>query len=419
MSCEVPQMGKFAIVIVCLCALLGQIRCFRKYRSEEEIKFRYRRAFSDDQDRRFGDDAKNLIVELHNFYRSNVTPPAADMKLLIWDDELEHLAQIWADRCMFRHGKPRSRYSKGVYGQKMYIGEDRSGYTAIRTWFTPGDQYEVKKRTCGTMEGCSHYMQVAWARSSRIGCGVKKCDARYMMVCNYFKSASYNEPIYTVGVPCSQCTDENEILCWNNLCVSRDQCERNRTFCEQEASCNLECHNCGQLNTSLCQCACPDGWDSRDCSHPCQNEHERCGLKPGFPSISACPLGNNEVQDVYCRKMCGKCNPVSEESANTCCEGKLCEKGYILNNSTCSCKKLCPGPLCDEYESEEEISTEEVDLIRQKELQLIHMEEFLKRKEKLLDEKENNLKQMELYLKEKEKFLKEQETLLRIENDFL
>ncbi|GBL77352.1 Peptidase inhibitor 16 [Araneus ventricosus] len=412
-------MEKWAIVVVCLCALLSQVAGLRKYRSEEDIKFRYRRAFSDDHDRRFGDDAKNMIVDLHNFYRSNVTPPAADMKLLVWDDELEHLAQIWADHCTFEHGKPRSTYSKGVYGQKIYIGPDRTGYTATRMWFGHGDQYDVRTRTCRAAGGCSYYMQVAWSRSSRIGCGVTKCDTRYIIVCNYFESAIYGQHMYAVGVPCSQCTDENEILCWNNLCISRDQCERNRTFCEQEASCNLECHNCGRLDTLSCQCACPDGWDSRDCSRPCQDEHERCRRSPGFPNNSSCRLSDNKVRDVYCRQMCGQCNPVSEESWNKCCAGKVCEEGYVLNTSTCLCKKLCPGPLCDEYESEEEIPTEETDLMRRKELQLIEKEELLNRKEKILEEKENNLKQMELYLKEKEKFLKKQETLLQIEIDQL
>ena len=59
----------------------------------------------------FPDTARSAMVEAHNVLRSRVAtgaetrgspgpqPPAADMKELVWDDELAAVAQRWAEQC--------------------------------------------------------------------------------------------------------------------------------------------------------------------------------------------------------------------------------------------------------------------------------------------------------------------------------
>ncbi|GFW15581.1 uncharacterized protein TNCV_4657211 [Trichonephila clavipes] len=119
----------------------------------------------------------------------------------------------------------------------------------------------------------------------------------------------------------------------------------------ETAICNLKCQNCGLLDKRACKCTCADGWDSPDCSRICKDDHQRCGMNPGFPTKASCSLNNFSIAKKYCRKMCRSCNPLIEHTIfnHVCCERKLCGDGYVLDlkNKPCSCTLLCPGPKCD------------------------------------------------------------------------
>ena len=66
---------------------------------------------------------KRIVVDIHNRYRSRVASgqeargapgpqrPAANMLELTWDDELEFIAQTWADQCQFGHNLVMSNSS--------------------------------------------------------------------------------------------------------------------------------------------------------------------------------------------------------------------------------------------------------------------------------------------------------------------
>ena len=63
---------------------------------------------------------KAAALDLHNKLRSKVAlgqeargttgpqPPAADMRQLVWDDELAVIAQRWAEQCSFGHDQERN-----------------------------------------------------------------------------------------------------------------------------------------------------------------------------------------------------------------------------------------------------------------------------------------------------------------------
>ncbi|GFT63610.1 peptidase inhibitor 16 [Nephila pilipes] len=288
-------------------------------------------------ERGFTDELKTQMLDLHNLYRSNVTPPAANMAFMEWDNHLEILAQKWADRCVFEHGTPPgTHFSEGYYGQNLYLGSEPTGYQAAYMWYEEYQHYNLKTRYCKPYEQCGHYVQLAWATCKRLGCGVKRCDQVYLIVCHYFPGTMSGVQMYEIGRPCSLCPKEEKAKCMNNLCNT--------------ASCNLYCHNCGRLNSYTCQCQCADGWDGPDCSRPCEDEHERCHVSPGFPDEESCSLNNYDVANKYCRKMCYSCAAYSEEKtySHVCCGGKTCSKGYVLEaeNNTCACNALCPGPSC-------------------------------------------------------------------------
>ncbi|GFQ78666.1 peptidase inhibitor 16, partial [Trichonephila clavata] len=104
-----------------------------------------------------------------------------------WSDELAHLAQLWADTCVFEHGKPKgTTFSKSVYGQNLYLGPDPSGYRATYMWYEEFQHYTLNTDYCKPNQKCGHYIQLAWAESNLLGCGVTKCTEGYHVVCHYY-----------------------------------------------------------------------------------------------------------------------------------------------------------------------------------------------------------------------------------------
>merc|ERR1711971_1164426 len=73
------------------------------------------------------DAGKATILAKHNELRRRVAkgeesgqPAAADMRELVWDDELEAIAQRWADQCTFDHDSVRTMLDGTRVGQNLY-----------------------------------------------------------------------------------------------------------------------------------------------------------------------------------------------------------------------------------------------------------------------------------------------------------
>lgn len=293
-------------------------------------------------------DQKMELLRLHNMYRSNVTPPAADINFMEWDEYLAKAAQDWANGCRFMHAFP-PYVEPGSMGQNLYMGHDPTGVRAMLLWNEEYHDYDLKTLYCEPGKQCGHYTQLVWGDSKLVGCGMKRCAIkRFFVVCHYSPPGNIvGYAPYNVGKPCSQCRTPDGGLCTRNMCVTKEQCEKSPDKCEYD--CTLKCRNCGTLDKETCRCDCSDGWDSLDCSRPCKNAHDRCGKNPGWPSVTSCPMNHHAVADTYCRKMCGKCRGVERSDPDQlCCNGTVCPEGHVLvpNQNDCKCDVLCPGPLC-------------------------------------------------------------------------
>ncbi|XP_071550542.1 venom allergen 5-like [Panulirus ornatus] len=87
-----------------------------------------------------GSQGKAEAVRVHNELRARVAggreargrpgpqPPAADMMMLEWDEELGRIAQAWANQCVFQHdcGDCR-RTERFVVGQNLFISGGTGG----------------------------------------------------------------------------------------------------------------------------------------------------------------------------------------------------------------------------------------------------------------------------------------------------
>ncbi|VDH95753.1 peptidase inhibitor 16 [Mytilus galloprovincialis] len=169
------------------------------------------------------------MTRLHNEFRSKTAKEngAADMMKMKWDYTAANVAQKWADQCEFKH-------STNKYGENLFVTTAQDVYKAmdqsVNSWFNEvrfyNYNYDCYSDSCFKKVG--HYTQLVWAKTSLLGCGIRKCNKvigtvmsnAYLVVCNYspagniMKNKILNKP-YTKGKPCSKCPGycTSESLC--------------------------------------------------------------------------------------------------------------------------------------------------------------------------------------------------------------
>ncbi|XP_063606364.1 uncharacterized protein LOC134781210 [Penaeus indicus] len=183
---------------------------------------------------------KQEILEAHNTLRAKVArgeeiagdagpqPTGADIRELVWNDELAQVAQAWAEQCKGGHdGYAKRRICSRNYavGQNVFRkwGQNPESVwaEAIQSWYkevanmpnTYVDKFSGSPPS-GKMIG--HYTQLVWGATNEIGCGAVefssiKSSHTYseskIYVCNYGRNGnSINSPVYTRGPTASQCS---------------------------------------------------------------------------------------------------------------------------------------------------------------------------------------------------------------------
>lgn len=116
-----------------------------------------------------------MYVDNHNSFRSQIDPPASNMKKMELDTELETLAKQWASRCVFEHGNPPNDFKGGI-GQNLYMSTNRDDIVqeAIKRWYAEFEYYSLDSNTCQTNKVCGHYTQLMWANTYKVGCGLSE-----------------------------------------------------------------------------------------------------------------------------------------------------------------------------------------------------------------------------------------------------
>ncbi|KAH0501752.1 Peptidase inhibitor R3HDML [Microtus ochrogaster] len=120
----------------------------------------------------------------------------------VWDEQLARSAEAWATQCIWAHGP--SQLMKYV-GQNLSIhsGRYRSVVDLVKSWSEEKRYYSFPApKDCAPhcpqlCRGpvCSHYTQMVWASSSRLGCALHTCNSIHVwgstwqqavyLVCNY------------------------------------------------------------------------------------------------------------------------------------------------------------------------------------------------------------------------------------------
>ncbi|GAA47945.1 GLIPR1-like protein 1 [Clonorchis sinensis] len=148
------------------------------------------------------EDQRQKFLKFHNDLRDKIRkcelpgqPPAkAPYEPMVWDTAVEAQAQKWADKCLFSHGE-----TDGV-GQNIAIAG--SVEVAVKLWADEYVNYDPESGECKPSGGCLHYTQMAWAASTKLGCGVKNCPniGGTLYVCDYKPRGNYwGAKPYTAG----------------------------------------------------------------------------------------------------------------------------------------------------------------------------------------------------------------------------
>jgi len=184
---------------------------------------------------------KEAVLNKHNELRRITAkgrtpgqPGASNMKKMVWNDELEIIAQRWAEQCNFGHDDVRGKLDKTQVGQNAYIGFSSQSSsrgdlvssltTATQNWFDEVSDPGFHSSGIDNFRfdfGTGHYTQVVWADSEELGCGmVHFKDGRWfktMVICNYAPAGNFQgNTVYEIGQACSGCP--SGYMCEDGLC---------------------------------------------------------------------------------------------------------------------------------------------------------------------------------------------------------
>ncbi|KAH8873829.1 Venom allergen 5 [Schistosoma japonicum] len=165
------------------------------------------------------------LLRLHNKYRQDLVdckvdgqPPAKYLPQLRWNHELAKQAKTLASKCILRHEMASSRRFDWV-GQNMAIYP--SIQEGVDAWF---NEHKMFNYYGGKCRQCLHYIQMVWANTTHIGCGVANCPEYkgLSIVCNYGPGGDWNNEKPYIVKPPDECPKFQDVVSHNNHSSSVD-----------------------------------------------------------------------------------------------------------------------------------------------------------------------------------------------------
>ncbi|XP_075169036.1 antigen 5 like allergen Cul n 1-like [Haematobia irritans] len=179
------------------------------------------------------DAFSELFVDEHNKRRNLIASgqlpgyyPATRMATMVWDDELQYLANLNVRTCVLEHDDCYHTYRFKNCGQNL-CAVSRLKTTPLNVtslikqtlhlWFDKEHQlvdrsYVEAFRVAPHFEHYGHFTEIIVDRNIRVGCAILQYTRPdflhvnvYHVVCNYASVYALGAPLYNVGAPGSGC----------------------------------------------------------------------------------------------------------------------------------------------------------------------------------------------------------------------
>ncbi|XP_006974499.2 GLIPR1-like protein 2 [Peromyscus maniculatus bairdii] len=178
-------------------------------------------------------DFINEYITLHNEIRGSVFPGGSNLRFMTWDVALSRTARAWGKKCVYQRNTHLDKDHEAhpvftVVGENMWVGpeEEFTASIAIKSWHEERKSYNFHNNTC-VDDDCSHYIQLVWDNSFKVGCAVTPCKRlggilhAALFICNYAPGIILARRPYEAGPHCSQCAPRDK--CTDFLCSDADR----------------------------------------------------------------------------------------------------------------------------------------------------------------------------------------------------
>ncbi|KAM9230170.1 GLIPR1-like protein 2, partial [Dugong dugon] len=179
-------------------------------------------------------DFINEYVSLHNELRGDVIPRGSNLRFMTWDVALSRTARAWGKKCLVTSNTYLEELNmahptfNGI-GENIWIGPENefTASIAIRSWYAENINYHYENDSC--TDDCSHYLQLVWDNSYKVGCAVTPCSRighikrAAVFICNYAPGGTLTRRPYKGGLFCTECGRDD--TCTDNLCSNADRDE--------------------------------------------------------------------------------------------------------------------------------------------------------------------------------------------------
>ncbi len=103
---------------------------------------------------------------------------------MAWNCSLADMAQEWANRGVAEH--------RGMtdYGENIFVAASSTvtATDSVNRWLLEKTSWDNSTAICASGKVCTHYTQVVWKRTVKVGCGINRNATgkwKVMLVCNY------------------------------------------------------------------------------------------------------------------------------------------------------------------------------------------------------------------------------------------
>ncbi|XP_077237100.1 pathogenesis-related protein PR-1 type-like [Tasmannia lanceolata] len=126
------------------------------------------------------------FLDGHNNARNAVGVPP-----LKWDPMLATYARVYSNER--RHDCRLVHSPSFVFGENIFWGQghDWSAKDAVAAWVAEKQFYHYDTNTCSGPD-CTHYTQIVWRTTERVGCAKIVCDSGDSFItCEYYPPGNY------------------------------------------------------------------------------------------------------------------------------------------------------------------------------------------------------------------------------------